>query len=777
MAVSTKFDVAFFKCKTDNRPELAALTIDKLFGGLSTFKTREDKDGRLWSPAKYKEGADRRANENVEAVTCFVLDMDGGFDPADFLESWSDWTYLVHSSFSSTKAYPKWRAVFPLAAPVPAADWPDVFVKLTNALSHGTGDPACKDISRMYYTPAHPEGADGDRFVFTNERRLLDPLEIADPEQQAADADEVEAKSYSGKIRPGDDYDERADWREILEPHGWQVFRENYRGQTLWTRPGKRKSEGCSAKTGPGPRGDRFFCWSSEAGVPSQKALTKFSLYAHLNHNGDFRAAADQLRSSGYGAERTMPPSVVSEVPGGEVKRFNLTDLGNAERFGSIHGQNVRYCHLWGRWLFWDGRRWEVDETGGTRAYAMAYTMVRGMQKEAADSEDEEVRKQLGPWAHKCETRSRIENIVAMAKTFPVLNVTPTQLDSHLGLLNLSNGTFDLSAGTLSAHRREDLLTRMIEIPYSDSADCPKFMAFLDRVLAGDVALIQFVVKALGYSLTGWTHEQCFFFLHGDQGNNGKSTFVETILRILGDYGRQTPTETLMARKDPGISNDIARLKEGRFVAAPETEDGARLNEGLIKRLTGGDTITARYMHQEFFEFKPQFKIWMSGNHKPVIRGVDDAIWRRVVMIPFQVVIPAEERNPDLHDELWQEREGILGLMIDGCKRWRADRLGRPESISNVVKDYREEMDVLGAFLNECTVHEVGEEVKASVLYEKYTNWTKRTGEWTMPQKRFGQAMASRGETSQRTKIGYVYPGRKLVEEENHGHVYRGSSD
>jgi P4 family phage/plasmid primase-like protien len=769
-AQTMTFPVAFFRHKADKVPACETVSLDKLIAGLSTFKERAEKDGRLWSPTLYKDGT-TRANENVEAISCLVLDMDGGFDPQDFLESWREWTYVVHSSYSSTPEHPKWRAVFPLSRLVPAEQWEEVWARLVQALSYGIADPARKDAAGMYFTPSHPPGGKANCFVYTNRGRLLDPNETA----AAPTPEEMQVESYSTGIRPGDDYEAKSEWSEILEPHGWTKHRDNYRGQTLWTRPGKDRRQGCSAKTGPGPRGDRFYCWSSNAGVPERKALTKFALFAHLNHGGDFAAAADQLRSNGYGAD--VVPSVVSQIREGEHSRFNLTDLGNAERFIALHGQTVRYCHPWGRFLFWDGRRWEVDETGGTKAYELAYLMIRGMQKEAAASDDEDVRKSLGPWAHKCETRSRIENIVAMAKTFPSINVVPSQLDGHPDLLNLANGTFDLKEGALCLHRREDLITRLIDVPYSDATDCPAWGAFLHRVLGDDKGLLRFVYKALGYSLTGFSHEQVFFFLHGSQGNNGKSTFIETVLRIMGDYGRQTPTDTLMARKENGINNDIARLKEARFVAAPETEEGHRLNEGLVKRLTGGDTITARYLHQEFFEFKPQFKIWMSGNHKPNIRGVDDAIWRRVVPIPFQVVIPPEERNPELLEILWSERTGILGWMIEGCECWKKERLGRPETIKEAISTYREEMDVLGAFLEECTVTDVGGVIKASALYEQYAAWTKRTGEWTMPQKKFGQAMQARGERSRRAKTGNVYEGRTLLEGGETDHVYRGSSD
>jgi len=474
---------------------------------------------------------------------------------------------------------------------------------------------------------------------------------------------------------------------------------------------------------------------------------------------------------------QAQTPSVEADEDG-KIKEFPLTDAGNAERLVHWYGKDLRFCSQWGRWINWNGWKWVVDETGGARVHQLALETVRRIQKEATECTDSDRRKALGEWGFKCESKSRIDNMVSMASKMPGIPVMSSELDSHPWLLNLRNGVYDLRNSQLLMHERALLLTRGIDVDYEETALCPLWQSFLIRTLAEDADLLKFVWKAVGYSLTGDTSEQCFFFLHGNTGNNGKSTFIETLLMLFGDYARQTPTETLMAKiGDSGISNDIARLKDARLVAAPETEDGKRLNEGLVKRLTGGDTITARFMHQEFFEFKPQFKVWMTGNHRPEIRGTDDAIWRRVVLIPFQVTIPKEERNPNLKDELLEELPGILNWAIKGFKAWKNDRLGRPGAIEEAIGGYRTSQDKLGAFLEEATEQDENYRVKAGDLYRAYQNWAKVSGEYPLSLTKFGNAMRERGEGSVEISGAKFYRGRKLREETAEDRTYRGSND
>ena len=764
-----RYAVSFYANKYDTSPDEKSLNWDLLAEGLANNREAVDKETKLWSPVSFQHKQKQRAAEFVHSISCLVLDFDTGLDPSDFMESWGAFSYVVHSTFSNKPDYPKWRAVFPLIKPVMAADWDRVYSKLALALGHGATDPSCTDKARMYFVPSHPKGV--EPFYFRNDAALLDPSDFPDIEEAAPE----EMRAYSGRIRPGDDYENEITWEALLEPRGFRKCRDGYRGQTLWTRPDKKS--GASCKTGPGPLGERFYSWSSSIpGIPPNKPLTKFALLAHFDYNGDFKACADALRSKGYG-KAEFAPSVVSEMPSGELKRFNLTDLGNAERFCYIHGPNLRYVSQWGKWAVWDGRRWKIDDTGST-VYQLAQDVVKGMQREAVDSKDSEA-KELGIWAFKCESRSRIDNIVALARHQRGIPIVPDDLDQHPYLVNVANGTFDMKTGEKRGHAKEDLLTKLIDIPYNDASECPTWITFLLRCMDDSEELVDFLWRAIGYSLVGTVPgEKCFFFLHGDRGNNGKSTFIETLMDIFGDYACATNTEMLAIQKNPGsIPNDLAQLKAMRFVTAQETADGMRLDEQKIKKITGGDKINARFLHQEFFNFTPQFRLWFSGNHKPVIRGTDDAIWDRVVMIPFAVHIPENERDPELKEKLLAEREGILGWMIDGCLEWRKERLKRPALISEAVATYRSEMDVLGEFLSACVVADPNESVGATKLYERYTKWSKDSGEFTVSQRRFGQAMTERGTGSRKAKSGMVYDGMTLIEEDGNDNVYRGSSD
>jgi putative DNA primase/helicase len=468
-------------------------------------------------------------------------------------------------------------------------------------------------------------------------------------------------------------------------------------------------------------------------------------------------------------------PSVSVDEETGEILSFPLTDAGNAERMAHMFGKDLKYCAQWGKWLVWNGWKWEISNDGCAHVYQIALQTVRAIQEEAVQATDPDRRKALGTWGFKCEDKRKLDSMVLLCAKIKGIPVSTNQLDAHTHILNLRNGVYNLTKQKLFPHDRKLLLTRGIDVEYDKESKCPTWQSFLMVVLGESPDLLRYVWKAVGYSLDGSCSEQCFFFVHGNTGNNGKSTFIETILSLFGDYAKQTSTDTLMAKfGDPGISNDIARLKDARIVAAPETEDGRRLNEGLIKRLTGGDTITARFMHQEFFEFKPQFKVWVSGNHRPEIRGTDDAIWRRVKLIPFQVTVPAEDRDPYLKDKLTKELPGILAWAISGHQAWRQERLGAPDEIQCALGDYRESQDRIGTFLAECTTASLTERVKSSSLYSAYQNWCKRSGEFALSARKFGEAMRERGQGSKDSGGFAWYSGIELSTAETQSTVYRG---
>lgn len=465
------------------------------------------------------------------------------------------------------------------------------------------------------------------------------------------------------------------------------------------------------------------------------------------------------------GVTDAVPPekiqALLKELEG-QPERFNLTDLGNARRFVAQHGRDIRYCYAWGCWFLWDGMRWVKDVTGGI--YRLAKDTVMSIYIEAANAIDSEERKALAKHAARSESEARIKAMVSLAESEPGIAVTPDQLDGDPWLLNCSNGTLDLRTGEFRYPKREDLITKLAPVEYDINAECPTWIAFLDKILQGSSSLRVFMQKIMGYCLTGDTREQSLFFLHG-AGANGKSTMINIILALLGDYAMQTPTETLMLADKGGIPNDIARLKGARFVAAVEAGEGRRMAEVLVKQLTGGDTITARFLHQEFFEFKPQCKIFLAANHKPVIKGTDHAIWRRIKMIPFTVTIPEDEQDKHLLDKLKAELSGILTWAVNGCLAWQQLGLGMPDEVKAATEGYRAEMDVIAGFIDEkCHIHS-SVAAQAGALYGAYCQWCKENGEEAQTQRRFGMALTERGFQRERGVGGrYLWRGIGLAD-------------
>jgi putative DNA primase/helicase len=430
------------------------------------------------------------------------------------------------------------------------------------------------------------------------------------------------------------------------------------------------------------------------------------------------------------------------------IADFKRTDLGNSERFIVRHGAEVRYCYALGKWFIWTGVRWEKDEGG--KVHRLAKATVRNMYKEAAEAEDEGERKALAQHATRSEAEARIRAMLELAKSEET--VSPEELDARPWFLNVQNGTVDLRSGMLRPHRQEDLITKLAPVEYDPEAEAPTWTAFLERVLP-DEELRAFVQRAVGYSVTGDTSEQVMFINHG-AGANGKSTSQEAIAAALGDYAMRAPTEMLLAKRPGAIPNDIARLKGARFVAASETEEGRRLAESLVKDLTGGDTITARFMRGEFFDFKPTHKLWLSTNHKPEIRGTDNAIWRRIRLIPWTVTIPPGEQDKRLPIKLRNELPGILAWIVRGCLDWQRQGLQPPDEVRRATGRYRAEMDVLAAFIDEECILAEHATATAKALYSAYKAWCEENGERPESQRRFGGRLKERGFQSGRMTTG-----------------------
>lgn len=417
---------------------------------------------------------------------------------------------------------------------------------------------------------------------------------------------------------------------------------------------------------------------------------------------------------------------------------FHLTDMGNAERLVHRYGADLRYCYPWSRWLIWDGTRWIVDASG--RVHGRAKETVRGIYKEAADAGDDQSRRAISKHATSSESETRVKAMTELAK--PDLPISLEDLDTDPYLLNVENGALDLKSGELRSHDRDDLITKLSPVEYDPNAKAPYWEAFLERILP-DPEVRRFLQLAVGYSLTGDVSEQVLLIPYG-VGANGKSTLLNVLLEMLGDYGQQAAPDLLIAKKG-AHPTELADLFGARLVASIEVEEGRRLAESLVKQLTGGDKIRARKMRQDFWEFWPTHKSWMAVNHKPEIRGVDNAIWRRIRLIPFTEVIPKEEQDRWLMEKLRAELPGILAWAVQGCLDWQREGLETPDQVRRATGEYRAEMDVMGAFLRDCCEVGPDRDVAAKDLYSAYKLWCEEGGERPETQRKFGTRLTDRG--------------------------------
>jgi putative DNA primase/helicase len=412
----------------------------------------------------------------------------------------------------------------------------------------------------------------------------------------------------------------------------------------------------------------------------------------------------------------------ITKLAQAKAKRGSLSEDALALIFVAQHGENLRYVATWGRWLEWDGKRWHPDST------LHVFDLARETCRDA-----------LGRKKLDAKTVTAVEKL---AKADRRVAATSNQWDADPWLLNGPSGTIDLRNGAMREHRREDYLTKSTAV--TPAGDCPQWITFLERIFGGDRELIAFIQRVCGYSLTGITREHALFFGHGT-GANGKSVFVSTVAGILGDYATTAPMETFTSSGTDRHPTELAGLRGARLVTASETEEGRRWNETRIKSLTGGERIAARFMRQDFFEFTPQFKLLIVGNHKPGLRGVDEAIRRRMNLIPFTVTIPAEERDERLSEKLRAEWPGILQWMVDGCAEWEGEGLAQPEAVREATDAYLAAEDALAEWMREKCHRSATSYALTSDLFASWKSWAEAAGEPVGTQKRFSQVLEDRG--------------------------------
>lgn len=437
-------------------------------------------------------------------------------------------------------------------------------------------------------------------------------------------------------------------------------------------------------------------------------------------------------------------------------------DTGNADRFVDRYGNLYKFSYVEKKFYIYDGTKWTIDDRGSIRK--LIDEMIESMKNEkiihSEEIPEEDAKEFFQKFYKKTRGTQSKKNITDELKHRRP--VTPDSFDKDDMLLNVSNGYIDLTSRELYKHDIDKMFSQKANTDYSEKMQPSVWLDFLNDIFAGDKEVIRYIQKALGYSLTGSTREQVMFILHG-KGRNGKSIFVETIAEILGDYSNNMQAKSLMVKKNDNVNTDIARLSKARFVTSSEPNEGFRFDEGLIKQITGGDKVTARFLYAEEFEYTPKFKIWVSTNHKPIIRGTDDGIWRRLILIPFEVQIPEEKVDKDLKYKLLREAPAILNWITEGAYMWMQEGLNMPEKLKEAGKSYRTEMDVIEQFIEEkCRRIEGGKSI-ANELYETYKKWADDNNEYKMDKNKFGKKMKEKFD-SKRMNTGVNYFGIEIVQ-------------
>lgn len=511
------------------------------------------------------------------------------------------------------------------------------------------------------------------------------------------------------------------------------------------------------------PDGEKHHTCVSLAGSMRRRGCNSEEIYAALLKlaerfespvpNVNLRAIAEDV------AGRYEPETAsASSTSAPELLSQHYSDYGNSQRVIVLHGSDLRYCHPLAKWLVWDGRRWAVDD--GERARDLSQETILEFARQALADKNETAAKFAGG----CLNSQRITN--ALREAQPHLAIRPAELDVDPHLLNCANGTLDLKTGRLREHRREDFITKLVHHNYRPGAGCPVFLAFLERITANHPGLMAYLQRAFGYSLTGHTIEKVVFLLHGG-GDNGKTSLLTAFLKILGVYAVLLQIDTLMVRQESNNTQaDLADLRGARFVMTSETEEGQRLAEGKLKRITQGmGRIKATRKYENPVEFPETHKLWIDANHLPIVRGTDNAIWNRLHPVPFDTTIPKAEQDKELPAKLAAEAEGILAWAVAGAVRWYSEGLGKPSDVEQAGDAWRTQSDRTGRFIAECCISGDFAQAKARALYSAYRTWAEQSGEHAIAEMAFGNALQERGFSKKHMEKGTVYQGIGLAVE------------
>ena len=519
--------------------------------------------------------------------------------------------------------------------------------------------------------------------------------------------------NFNGE-RPGDLFnkDGANEALELLKQEGWvAVFEQN---DTIYLRrPGKDK--GVSATFGHIAPGIFYNFTSNGAPFEPNKAYTPFAIFSLLKHNGNFSLAASELAKR-YGLDRLNQAD----------SSTHFTDTSNAEKINELFGDKIRFDHRRKRWLIWHEHRWQSDNDGTINRLAIEAAKKR--YQEAAEIDNLNERATASKWAIQSESKMRLDAAVSITKNLLPIADSGDRWDTDTMLLSCPNGIIDLRTGKIRNGKPEDRITMVTGASYDPNALCPLWEKFINEIFEGNAELIHYVHKALGYSISGSVKEQVVFFGMGS-GSNGKSVLFSTVRGVLKDYSYNAPASMFQRNPMNTSTNDVAATEFKRFLMSSEVLSSTKVDEVRLKKWSGGDQETARYLYGEFFSFNPTCKIWIFVNHRPRVEDDSHGFWRRVRLIPFNRIFKEAEQDKDLFQKLKDEFPGILNWLIQGCLLWQKEGLEpTPQIVDLATKDYQQENDVLAEFITEKCVELNGAETKASDFFKSYTQWAIEQG-------------------------------------------------
>lgn len=626
---------------------------------------------------------------------------------------------------------------------------------VVTAPSNGTTHPTGRAWTLLAGGPATiPSITAAERDLLHAVCAMFDQMPAAELERTAPGP----APAYDGELRPGDDYNRRATWEEILEPHGWTKARRLGRGYA-WTRPGKHPRDGFSATTDQADDADRLFVFSSSTSFDTETPYSKFAAYAHLEHDGDLAAAASALRHQGYGApleeaatlsiigvppqqpptSPPAPPGAASSPPPDPVPPTTLerSEDGHAQMLIQAYGHLIRFCPERNRWLTWDGTRWiwQPGRGGLVREYAKA--VARAWP--AGDSKSIAIKRRM-------LSAAGISGALDLASTDPTVTVQYDKLDADPWVLNTPAGLVDLRTGQLRPSDPRALCTRLTKASPDPNADPTRWLEFLADTF-DDAEIVAYMQRLVGYSAVGEVGPHILPFCHGS-GGNGKGVFLEATTKVLGDYATTAPLGFLMAKSYSGHETEIARLSGARMVLCSEVNEGDRFDEAKVKQLTGGDTLTARFMKQDHFSFTPTHQLWLIGNSKPLVQTGGRAFWRRLRLVPFEREVPDDKIVDDLQGILARDHgAALISWIIAGAVAYHQGGLRTPDSVKVATADYAHDQDTVEQFLEDMCVLGDPETYTATIasVRSAYLGWCRSEGHEPLSGKAFGTALQRRG--------------------------------